>query len=132
MISANGEVDLGNVDLSQMDPEVIRVNYYPLKFPFSFCFICLANVINRKSSKGSTLSCTSSRWRHYEKIIRTSANDEVVGNLLIDDSLFRLEISHRHLFLKLIPRSVDDGDAFANSRNANFFVWISFHGRMMM
>jgi hypothetical protein len=25
MISANGEVDLGNVDLSQMDPEVIRV-----------------------------------------------------------------------------------------------------------
>lgn len=24
-ISANGEVDLGNVDLSQMDPEVIRV-----------------------------------------------------------------------------------------------------------
>lgn len=61
MISANGEVDLGNVDLSQMDPEVIRVNYYPLKFPFSFCFICLSNVINRKSSKGSTLSCTSSR-----------------------------------------------------------------------
>ena len=26
MISANGEVDLGNVDLSQMDPEVIRVS----------------------------------------------------------------------------------------------------------
>lgn len=26
MSSANGEVDLGNVDLSQMDPEVIRVN----------------------------------------------------------------------------------------------------------
>lgn len=25
MISANGEVDLGNLDLSQMDPEVIRV-----------------------------------------------------------------------------------------------------------
>lgn len=24
-VSANGEVDLGNVDLSQMDPEVIRV-----------------------------------------------------------------------------------------------------------
>lgn len=24
-VSANGEIDMGNVDLSQMDPEVIRV-----------------------------------------------------------------------------------------------------------
>lgn len=31
MTSANGEVDLGNVDLSQMDPEVIRVNISPIQ-----------------------------------------------------------------------------------------------------
>lgn len=52
MISANGEVDLGNVDLSQMDPEVIRVNYYPLKFPFSFCLIACTMSLTGRAQKG--------------------------------------------------------------------------------
>lgn len=54
MISANGEVDLGNVDLSQMDPEVIRVNTFTASTNlFSFCInLSFFEITTGRTQKG--------------------------------------------------------------------------------
>jgi hypothetical protein len=88
-VSANGEIDFGNVDLSQMDPEVIRVMFH-VNFSASFqdqrvtqrrvfyllipvlalprLFLILPSAFRtlrfrpfRKNFKESTRNCTSSR-----------------------------------------------------------------------